>query len=106
MILFIGMPIISGFSGSGPGTLKITSASFVTWDNPGPYFLTYITGYAIVWWKPLWGSIIIMAASICYVLIAGLKGPPVFAVPGFLVGALYMAYWLNEGNFRKVPGNE
>ena len=44
-------------------------------------------------WKPLWGSIIIIAASIFYVTVAGVDGPPIFAVPGFLVSALYLINW-------------
>jgi hypothetical protein len=97
MFLFVGLEIIVGFFGDGPRTLMESPKSFVTWDDPGPYFLIYITGYAVIWWKPLWGSIIIMAASIYYVIIAGVDGPPYLAAPGFLVGALYMAYWLIKG---------
>ena len=103
MFLFIDFPIIGGFFGDGDGTLKVRPESFVTWDDPGPYFLIYIIGYAAIWWKPFWGSIIIMAASIYYVIIAGVNGPPIFAAPGFLVGALYMAYWLKEGRNKAMP---
>lgn len=96
LFLVIGGKIIAGFFGDGHGTMKVSLESFVTWDDPGPYFLIYITGYAFIWWKPLWGSIIIMAASVYYVIIAGVDGPPIFAAPGFIVGALYMAYWFFE----------
>ena len=93
MFLTIGTKIIIEIFEDGPGSLKGLPESFVTWDDPGPYFLTYIIGYAVILWKPLWGSIIIMAASIYYVMIAGVDGPPIFAAPGFLVGALYLANW-------------
>ncbi len=93
ILLAVGSKIIIGILEDGLGTLKVLPKSFVTWDDPGPYFLTYIIAYAVIWWKPLWGSIIIMAASIYYVIIAGVDGPPIFAAPGFLVGALYLANW-------------
>jgi len=106
MFLFIGLAIIGGIFDDGPGTLKVGLESFITWADPGPYFLIYITGYAVIWWKPLWGSIIIMTASIYYVIIAGVAGPPIFAAPGFLVGVLYMAYWLIEVRKKQTMPNK
>ena len=96
MFLTIGVKIIIGIFEDGTGSIKLNPETFVTWDDPGPYFFTYIIGYAVVFWKPLWGSIIIMAASIYYVMIQGFDGPPIFAAPGFIVGALYFAYWFFE----------
>ncbi len=93
IFLTIGVKIVIGIFEDGPGSMKVVPETFVTWDDPSPYFFTYIVGYVLVFWKPLWGSIIIMAASIYYVMIAGVEGPPIFAAPGFLVGALYFAYW-------------
>ena len=58
------------------------------------FFITYLIGYAIVWWKPLWGSIIIILLSIFYVIIAGIDGPPIFAIPALLVGVFYLIYWI------------
>ncbi len=103
MFLTIGLKFIVSIFEKGTGSLSMTPETLVTWDDPGPYFLSYIIGYALIWWKPLWGSIIIMAASIYYVIAAGVHGPPIFAVPGFLVGALYMAYWLIEGRRKTIP---
>lgn len=106
LFLVIGGKIIAGFFNNGHGTLKVNLESFFTWDDPGPYFIIYLIGYAVIWWKPLWGSLIIMAASIYYVIIAGVDGPPYFAAPGFIVGALYMAYWLFEGRKKQtMPDN-
>ena len=67
--------------------------SFSNWQNPTLYFFIYIIGYVVIWWKPLWGSIIIITGSIFYVTVAGVDGPPIFAAPGFLVGALYLINW-------------
>ena len=105
LFLVIGGKIIAGFFGDGHGTMKVSLESFVTCNNPGPYFIIYMIGYAVIWWKPLWGSIIIMAASIYYVIIAGVDGPQIFAAPGFIVGALYMAYWLFEGRKKQTMPN-
>jgi hypothetical protein len=94
MLLTIGSKMIGGIFIDGMGSLNVHPETFVTWDDPGPYFFTYIIGYALIFWKPLWGSIIIMAVSIYYVIIAGVHGPPILAAPGFLVGALYLANFL------------
>ena len=106
LFLFVGTAVIGGIFGSDIETLKLRPESFVKWDDPGPYFLIYIIGYAVIWWKPFWGSIIIIAASISYVMIQGFNGPPIFAAPGFLVGALYMAYWLFEGRTKTLPNKK
>ena len=66
---------------------------FLDWEDPTAFLFTYLIGYAVIWWKPLWGSIIIILASIFYVMIAGFDGPPIFAAPGFLVGLLYLIDW-------------
>ena len=67
--------------------------TFHSWQNPLLYFIIYIIGYCVIWWKPLWGSIIIITGSIFYVTMAGIDGPPIFAAPGFLVGVLYLINW-------------
>lgn len=78
-----------------------TQDSFATWYDPTAYFFTYLIGYIIIWWKPFWGSIIIIFVSIFYMIMGGLDGPPIFAGPGFLVGAFYLIYWFNSR--RKQP---
>ena len=97
MFLTIGVKIIGGIFEEGRLFLNELLESFSNPLDPTLYFFTYIIGYVVIWWKPLWGSIIIITASIYYVIVGGLGGPPIFAAPGFLVGALYMAYWLIEG---------
>jgi len=94
MLLVLGIKIIISIFEDGPQFLRETSESFSTWDDPVPYFITYMIGYALVWWKPLWGSIIIIFVSIFYVLIAGFNGPPILAGPGFVVGLLYLLNWI------------
>ena len=95
MLLVFGVKIIDTIINEGFSFLIEIPKDLVTWDdNPTGFFFTYLIGYAIVWWRPLWGSIIIILASIVYVLIAGIDGPPIFAAPGFLVGLLYLLNWV------------
>ena len=72
--------------------IEISKNLFNWYDDPTGFFITYLIGYAIIWWKPLWGSIIIIFASTMYVIIAGFDGPPIFAIPAFSVGLFYLIY--------------
>ena len=93
MLLAIGSKMIIGIIENGRQFFNELPESFSNPLDPTLYFFTYIIGYAVIWWKPLWGSIIIITASIFYVTVAGVDGPPIFAAPGFLVGALYLINW-------------
>ena len=93
ILLVVGSKMIIGIIEDGRLFLNELPESFSNPLDPTLYFFTYIIGYVVIWWKPLWGSIIIIIASIYYVTVAGLGGPPIFAGPGFLVGALYLINW-------------
>lgn len=93
MLLAVGSKMIIGIIEDGRLFLNELPESFSNPLDPTLYFFTYIIGYIVIWWKPLWGSIIIIIASVYYVTVAGLGGPPIFAAPGFLVGALYLINW-------------
>ena len=93
--LLFGVLIIEKLIEEGPKYLiEISKALFDWYDNPSGFFVAYFIGYAVIWWKPLWGSIIIMLGSILYVIIAGIDGPPIFAIPTFLVGLFYLIQWI------------
>lgn len=94
--LMLGIKIIVEMFEDGAQFFSELPESFATWDDPMPYFFIYLIAYAITWWKPLTGSIIIILVSIFYVIIAGFDGPPIFAAPGLLVGILYLANWIVE----------
>ena len=94
MLLIVGSKIIIAIVEGDSQMFNEFPGSFATWDDPAPYFFTYMIGYVLIWWKPLWGSIIIILGSIFYVIIAGFDGPPIFAAPGLLVGLLYQANWI------------
>ena len=96
MFLALGSKLIMTIIEDYSEFLSETKNSFLTWYDPTAYFITYLVGYAIIWWKPLWGSIIIISCSIFYIAMGGIDGPPIFAVPGFLVGALYLTNWFVE----------
>ena len=93
MLLSVGSYIVVGIIEDSRKFFNQLSESFSNKADPTLYFFCYIIGYLVIWWKPLWGSIIIITASIYYVIVAGLQGPPIFAIPGFIVGALYLVNW-------------
>ena len=93
MLLTIGSLMIIGIIEDSRKFFNELTGAFSSWENPIVYFFIYIIGYVVIWWKPLWGSIIIITGSIFYVTMAGIDGPPIFAAPGFLVGVLYLINW-------------
>ena len=93
ILLTIGVHMIIGITEDSRKFFNELTGAFSSWENPIVYFFIYIIGYVVIWWKPLWGSIIIITGSIFYVTMAGIDGPPIFAAPGFLVGALYLINW-------------
>ena len=93
MLLIFGVLIIEKLIEEGSKYLIEISKSLVNWgDDPTGFFFAYIIGYAVIWWKPFGGSLIIIFVSISYVLISGIDGPPIFAIPTFLVGLSYLIY--------------
>jgi hypothetical protein len=95
MLLIFGTALIMSIIKNDIGELaKIFKALFNWYDNPTGFFLTYIIGYSIVWWKPLWGSLIIMLSSLLVAVInINNLGFIIFAIPTFLVGFFYSESW-------------
>jgi len=94
LLLVVGSKIVPSIIEDGPPPFSEILESFTTWDDPSAFFYTYLAGYTVIWWKPLWGSIIIILGCIFYVIIAGFDGPPIFAAPAFLVGLFYLLNWI------------
>jgi len=93
LVIFVPKLIIETIE-KGGSFFKELPVAFLHWENePTGYIFAYLIGYAIIWWKPLWGAIIVMLVSIVYVAWAGFDGPPIFAIPTFLVGLLYFQSW-------------
>ena len=93
MLLSVGAIMLISIIEDSRKFLNELPGSFANLQDPTLYFFIYIIGYVVIWWKPLWGSIIIITGSIFYVTVAGVDGPPIFAAPGFIVGALYLINW-------------
>jgi hypothetical protein len=95
MLLIFGSALILSLFDNWPEELKEISKALVKWyDDPTGFFFTYMIGYAFVWWKPFWGSVIIIIGSFL-VFIINIDNPGflIFAVPTFLVGFFYLESW-------------
>jgi hypothetical protein len=81
--------------GSAAELGKIPEHLFKWYDNPTGFFFTYILGYVIIWWKPLWGSIIIIAGGLLFFISNPNNGMflLIFIIPTFLVSILYIWNW-------------
>ena len=69
--------------------------AFANWyDDPTAFFFTYFIGYIIIWWRPLWGSIIILLGAVLF-FVFNLQnmGTLIFIIPTVLVAAFYILYW-------------
>lgn len=89
-----------------PRELKASNSNFLnylftnlfynSYLNPNAGVLMYLVGYAIVWWKKLWGSIIILTVSIVGFAFSEYGDIRFMYVFVFLVGFLYLANWNDE----------
>ena len=92
-ILMLLPKIIGNIWEEGFSFLKTFFEGWGEWSDPTNFFITYVIGYALTWWKPLSGSLVLIACSIYYVAVAGIWGPSIFAIPTFLVGLFYLIAW-------------
>jgi hypothetical protein len=95
MLLIFGSTLFFSLLENWPGEIKEILQALVKWyDDPTGFFFTYITGYIVIWRKPLPGSVIIMLGSIL-IFVINIYNPGflIFAVPTFLVGFFYLESW-------------
>jgi hypothetical protein len=63
-------------------------------------FLLYLAGYAIGWWRSLWGGIVIILAallvSVPFLVVQGHFNSLIFGLPIFTVGVLYVILHVME----------
>jgi hypothetical protein len=105
-ILFAVVPKIVMTAMEDPSKLWAElGESFTTWFDPMAFSISYLFGYILIWWKPLWGAILIILVSIFYVVMGGFGGPPIFAVPGLMVGVLYLLSWYEKDKKKKGKEN-
>ncbi len=75
---------------------RLTINTILNWnDNPTGFIYTYLLGYVIIWWKPLWGSLIILA-SVTFFFIFNPHNVGfilMFLIPTLLVSILYLWSW-------------
>ena len=74
----------------------LTDLFYNSYLNPNHGVLIYLVGYAIVWWKKLWGSIIILTISIMGFAFSEYGDIRFMYVFVFLVGFLYIMNWYDE----------
>lgn len=95
LILLAILPkLIENIVREGIDSFSEISKSFVNWDDPTAFFFTYLIGYIIIWWKQLWGSLVIILGCAVYLIMEGIDGPLIFAAPAFFVGFFYLSYLL------------
>lgn len=67
-------------------------------------FIIFLVGYAIGWWKILWGGIIIILASLLvsmpFIILDNNYGSLIFAIPLFVIGFLYYSVYRFEKRKR------
>jgi hypothetical protein len=104
MLLVIGARIIEEIADKGfVIVMKEIGVQFIEWDDPSSFFVMYIIGYAIIWWKPLWGSVIIVIGSLVFFITNINPWNLIFVLPTLLVGILYILYWSNKRKNEKNP---
>jgi len=104
MLLIFGSALILSLIENWPGEFKEILQALVKWyDDPTGFFFTFLIGYIVIWWKPLYGSLIIMLGSILiFVINIDNPGFLIFAVPTFLVGFFYLEPWYNLRKNKKA----
>ena len=66
--------------------------------------IVFLIGYAIGWWKILWGGIIMILASLLvsipFIILDNNYGSLIFAIPLFVIGFLYYSVYRFEKRER------
>jgi len=71
--------------------------------DPNALILIYLVGYAIVWWKKLWGSVIMITVSILGIIFSQAGDIQFHFMLTFLVGFLYFVNWYAERKRKTMP---
>jgi hypothetical protein len=104
MLLSFGPYLVLDIIKNGDMAAKEIMNALLNWnDDPTGFFLCYLTGYALVWWKPLRGSLIIMLSSLLVIVFnINNQGFILFAFPTFLVGYFYIETWYKKRKKRQT----
>ena len=92
MLMAFGPKFIGELNEEGIIYLLEVPKAFVNWhDTPIAFFFTYFIGYAMIWWRPLWGSVIIILGGILFFTFNSQNmGVFIFIIPTFLVALFYI----------------
>ena len=77
-------------------TIGSIPSGIMNWyDNPTGFFITYIIGYIIVWFRPLWGACVMGFGVLLFFAINATNIPflVLFLLPVLSVAVLYLIYW-------------
>ena len=70
--------------------------------DPNALILIYLIGYAIVWWKKLWGTVIIITVSVLGIIFSQAGDVQFHFMLTFVVGFLYFV----DGNDERKRKND
>lgn len=91
--------IISDLNGTSPPMGAVAGREWEGYVMTA-MFLSYMIGYAISWWRSLWGGIVIVLAalvvSVPFIVIQGHFNSLIFGFPVFIVGVLYLVLHVME----------
>jgi hypothetical protein len=104
MLIAFGPKFVGLIADQGISYLFEVPKAFANWyDDPTAFFITYFIGYAIIWWKPLWGSVIILLGDILFFAFNSQNmGIFIFIIPTMLVAVFYILYWIEKNKESKT----
>jgi hypothetical protein len=108
LMLIVFVPKFGGLiADEGISYLFEVPKAFANWyDDPTAFFITYFIGYAIIWWKPIWGSVIILLGDILlFAFNSQNMGIFIFIIPTMLVAVFYILYWIEKNKESKTKHN-
>lgn len=73
------------------------------YKDPNVLIMVYFVGYAVVWWKKLWGTVIIAIASIFGIIFSEAGDIQFHFMLTFVVGFLYFLNWIFERKRKMTP---
>ena len=107
MLIVFGIKFGGLIADEGISHLFEVPKAFANWyDDPTAFFITYFIGYAIIWWKPIWGSVIILLGDILFFAFNSQNmGIFIFIIPTMLVAVFYILYWIEKNKESKTKHN-
>ena len=106
MIFAVAIDLIREYKEGSEHFVNYLTNMFIHFDsykNPPALYVIYLFGYAIAWWRSLWGAIIIITVSVIGFIFSEYSDARFSYVLIFLVGFLYFIYWNEERLRKKMP---